>query len=87
MTLGDVLSIDWNEREQGLTFSKEAEGALVPMSAPVKEKMTGAAAASSDGRPVVFPAATVAMDANIENRTAPSAGRSIPVEKAKNEKK
>jgi ATP-dependent Clp protease ATP-binding subunit ClpA len=87
VTLGDVLSIDWNENEQGLTFSKEAEGALVPMSAPVKEKMTGAAAASSDGRPVIFPAATAAMDANIENRTSPSVSRSIPVEKAKNEKK
>jgi len=87
VSLGDVLSIDWDGHELGLTFLKEAEGALVPMTAEVKEKTAGAAAASSDGRPVVFPAATAAMDARIENRTAPTANRSIPVEKAKNEKK
>jgi len=87
VSLGDVISIDWDGHEQGLTFLKEAEGALVPVSAPAREKTTGAAAASSDGRPVVFPAATAAMDPTIENRAAPTAGRSIPVEKAKNEKK
>src|SRR6202046_136743 len=87
VSLGDVLSIDWDGHELGLTFLKEAEGALVPMTAEVKEKTAGAAAASSDGRPVVFPAATAAMDVRIENRTAPTANRSMPVEKAKNEKK
>jgi hypothetical protein len=46
-----------------------------------------AAAASSDGRPVVFPVATAVMDVMIENRAAPAPNRSIPVEKAKNEKK
>jgi ATP-dependent Clp protease ATP-binding subunit ClpB len=87
VSLGDVISIDWDGRELGLTFLKEAEGALVPVTTPSKEKITTAAAASSDGRPVVFPAATAAMDVTIENRTTPAAGRSIPVEKAKNEKK
>src|SRR5450755_3513345 len=60
--LGDVISIDWNGTENGLMFLKEAEGALVPVAAPVKEKNTVAAAASSDGRPVIFPAATAVMD-------------------------
>src|SRR6202035_469859 len=87
VSLGDVISIDWDGHEQGLTFLKEAEGALVPVTAPAREKTAGAAAASSDGRPVVCPAATAAMDPTIENRAAPTAGRSIPVEKAKNEKK
>ena len=87
VSLGDVISIDWDGHEQGLTFLKEAEGALVPVTTPVKERTTGAAAASTDGRPVVFPAATAAMDVAVENRTAPAAHRSIPVEKAKNEKK
>src|ERR1700683_4159990 len=50
VSLGDVISIDWDGREQGLTFMKEAEGALVPMTTPSKEKITTAAAASSDGR-------------------------------------
>jgi hypothetical protein len=35
----------------------------------------------------VFPAATAAMEVTAQNRTTPTAGRSIPVEKAKNEKK
>jgi ATP-dependent Clp protease ATP-binding subunit ClpA len=87
VSLGDVISIDWDGHELGLTFLKEAEGALVPVAAPVKEKNTVAAAASSDGRPVVFPAATAVMDVMIENRAAPAPNRSIPVEKAKNEKK
>ena len=87
VSLGDVISIDWDGREECLSFLKEAEGALVPVTTPSKEKITTAAAASSDGRPVVFPAATAAMDVTIENRTTPAAGRSIPVEKAKNEKK
>ena len=87
VSLGDVISIDWDGHEQGLSFLKEAEGALVPVATPAKEKITTAAAASSDGRPAVFPAATAAMDVTVENRTAPVASRSIPVEKAKNEKK
>ena len=32
--LGDVISIDWNGEENALTFLKEAEGALVPVSSP-----------------------------------------------------
>jgi ATP-dependent Clp protease ATP-binding subunit ClpB len=87
VSLGDVISIDWDRHELGLTFLKEAEGALVPVAAPIKEKNTVAAAASSDGRPVIFPAATAVMDVMIENRAAPAPNRSIPVEKAKNEKK
>jgi len=56
VSLGDVISIDWDGVEAGLKFSKEAEGALVPMTAPSTEKLKEAAAASSDGR--TFPATT-----------------------------
>jgi hypothetical protein len=56
VSLGDVISIDWDGNEAGLKFSKEAEGALVPMPAPGTEKVKEAAAASSDGRAI--PAAT-----------------------------
>jgi ATP-dependent Clp protease ATP-binding subunit ClpA len=51
-SLGDVLSIDWDGREAGLKFSKEAEGALVPVTAPAIEKLREAAAAGSDGRAI-----------------------------------
>src|SRR4029077_19653586 len=50
VALGDVISIDWNEGDTGLTFMKEAEGALVPMTSTASEPFSEAAAAISDGR-------------------------------------
>ncbi|MGC1593959.1 MAG: AAA family ATPase, partial [Candidatus Acidiferrales bacterium] len=53
VSLGDVISIDWHSGELGLTFLKEAEGALVPMASPATEKLADAAAAAgSDGHAV-----------------------------------
>ncbi|MGC2704060.1 MAG: AAA family ATPase, partial [Candidatus Acidiferrales bacterium] len=53
VSLGDVISIDWHSGELGLTFLKEAEGALVPMVQPPAERLASAAvAASSDGRAI-----------------------------------
>jgi hypothetical protein len=86
--LGDVLSVDWNGSENGLMFLKEAEGALVPMDSPVPGAMTEAAAASSDGRHVIAPAATTAIaDVAIPKMMPVLGHRSLPAEKAKNEKK
>ena len=84
--LGDVISIDWNHGENGLTFLKEAEGALVPVSSPVPEENTEAAAAISDGRELTFPAATPA-NATAEVPPAVAVQRALPVEKARNEKR
>jgi ATP-dependent Clp protease ATP-binding subunit ClpB len=87
VSLGDVLSIDWDGTEQALRFSKEAEGALVPVASPVPETMAEAAAAHSDGRPVpMFPAATAAADIGPSKKLTSSNNRAIPVEKAKNDK-
>jgi ATP-dependent Clp protease ATP-binding subunit ClpB len=87
VSLGDVISIDWDGTEQSLRFSKEAEGALVPVPSPVPETMAEAAAAHSDGRPVpVFPAATAAADIGAVKKLASTNNRAIPVEKAKNDK-
>src|SRR3984957_13263630 len=55
VSLGDVISIDWQGSEHGLKFLKEAEGALIPMAAPATPRFLGAAA-GSDGRAVVVPA-------------------------------
>jgi ATP-dependent Clp protease ATP-binding subunit ClpA len=55
VSLGDVISIDWQGPEHGLKFLKEAEGALIPMAAPATPRYLGAAA-GSDGRAVVVPA-------------------------------
>lgn len=59
VSLGDVLSIDWDGAAHGLSFLKEAEGALVPVPSPAPAARAQAAA-SSDGREMGFPAATTA---------------------------
>jgi ATP-dependent Clp protease ATP-binding subunit ClpB len=87
VSLGDVISIDWDGNEAGLKFSKEAEGALVPVTAPSPEKLKEAAAASSDGRTAFFPAATAAVDVTTTQKTIPPATRGVPVEKSRIEKK
>ena len=88
--LGDVLSIDWDGTSAGLKFLKEAEGALLPVDAPVPEGLTEAAAAAiPDGREITLPAATTAS-AKTPSDARPSsmqAHRGIPSEKAKNEKR
>jgi ATP-dependent Clp protease ATP-binding subunit ClpB len=50
VALGDVIAIDWNGNDLGLTFSKDAEGALVPIASPAVNVSAAAAAAISDGR-------------------------------------
>jgi len=87
--LGDVISIDWDGREKGLTFLKEAEGALLPMKSPVTETFSEAAAASSDGREISVPEpATARAEAPADQEASPAtARRAAPAEKAKNEKK
>ena len=86
VSLGDVISIDWNGSETGLMFLKEAEGALIPMVSPASGLMSEAAAASSDGRSELFPAAAAAVDLNSIQRLAPVASRGLPIEKAKIDK-
>ena len=83
VSLGDVLSIDWNDGAAVLTFLKEAEGALVPMASHEAAPLAAAAAAISDGRELSFPTpVTAAAEASL-----PLPGqRSTPTEKARNEK-
>ncbi|MGB8675950.1 MAG: AAA family ATPase [Candidatus Acidiferrales bacterium] len=56
VSLGDVLSIDWNGSERSLSFLKEAEGALLPMDAPVPEINTQREAASAESGRHAIPA-------------------------------
>jgi ATP-dependent Clp protease ATP-binding subunit ClpB len=83
VSLGDVLSIDWNGHENGLTFLKEAEGALVPMASPVPDTLAEAAAAISDGRELSFPSPATAT---AEIAPSMAVQRALPVEKARNTK-
>jgi ATP-dependent Clp protease ATP-binding subunit ClpB len=86
VSLGDVISIDWNGGENGLTFSKEAEGALIPVTSPSPEVAAAAAAAISDGRELPYAAPTGAAEIPLERILPPeSASHAIPIEKIKNE--
>jgi ATP-dependent Clp protease ATP-binding subunit ClpA len=88
VSLGDVISIDWHTGVAGLAFLKEAEGALVPMASPASERLSEAAAATSDGRAVLFPAVTASAElASAKIVVPPTAARGVPIEKAKNDKK
>src|ERR1700691_1279086 len=87
VSLGDVISIDWHGGELGLTFLKEAEGAMLPMASPAPDRLSEAAAASSDGRTALFPAAIAAAELTATQRVAPAATRGLPIEKAKLDKK
>jgi ATP-dependent Clp protease ATP-binding subunit ClpA len=82
--LGDVLSIDWDGTADGLQFVKDAEGALVASPSP-SEHLAEAAAASSDGRRLAFPAPALATAEGAAGaRIAPAAAqRPIPTEEAK----
>jgi ATP-dependent Clp protease ATP-binding subunit ClpA len=50
VSLGDVISIDWDGVEAGLKFSKEAEGAAMPAELPLRNTMSGVMAASCGTR-------------------------------------
>jgi ATP-dependent Clp protease ATP-binding subunit ClpB len=65
VTLGDVISIDWDGTENGLTFIKEAEGALLPVVSRGPDPEKEAAAAISDGRELSYPAPTAAVAESI----------------------
>jgi ATP-dependent Clp protease ATP-binding subunit ClpB len=63
--LGDVVSIEWDDAENSLTFIKEAEGALLPVSSPGPAANKEAAAAISDGRQLSYPTPTTAVAESI----------------------
>jgi ATP-dependent Clp protease ATP-binding subunit ClpB len=50
LQLGDVISVDWNCEEKGLTFLKIAESELLTMDSPLQAEIAEAAAAGSEGR-------------------------------------
>jgi ATP-dependent Clp protease ATP-binding subunit ClpA len=56
VTLGDLVRIDWDESQEGLTFVREGEGAIVH---PVSARSAAAAAAEAkDGKSAETPAET-----------------------------
>src|SRR6267378_260332 len=59
--LGDMISINWGGNEQRLSFSKEADGAIVTSGWPLLETMQKPAVSHSNGRAIVFPPAAAVL--------------------------
>ena len=55
VSLGDLISIDWDGVEAGLKFSKEADGAAVPAALPLRKTLSEVVAAA---RGIVSPQTT-----------------------------
>jgi len=53
--LGDMISIDWDVRQNGLRFLKESAGARASVSLQLPSSMAQAAVAGSDGREIPVP--------------------------------
>src|SRR5207245_2614803 len=78
--LGDLLCIDWDEREQKLVFDKEGEGAVLPIAPPAAAAAAGAQSAkATGGKPAEAPPADSAEDLGFQRRTglraAPTSSR------------
>jgi ATP-dependent Clp protease ATP-binding subunit ClpB len=86
VSLGDVLSIDWDPAARVLVFLKEAEGALIPVAAPVPGM--AALAARSGGLSAEAPAASTAVGSTATTPASaqPSASRAS-AEKPRNDTK
>jgi len=83
--LGDLLCIDWDEREQRLMFDKEGEGAVLPVAAPAAAAAAGAQSAkATGGKPAEGPPAIAAREAKAPI-TVPLSPLPAPASRRKNE--
>ncbi|HTV60260.1 MAG TPA: hypothetical protein VMJ93_15415, partial [Verrucomicrobiae bacterium] len=87
VTIGDVLSIDWDGTANHLSFLKEAEGALIPMSSPEPGLLADAAAAISDGRSISAAPNAMAAEAKSDQQLSPMVHRGVISDRSKHEKK
>ncbi|HUO33448.1 MAG TPA: AAA family ATPase [Candidatus Acidoferrum sp.] len=87
VTIGDVLSIDWDGTSSHLNFHKEAEGALIPMTPPETGLLADAAAAISDGRTISTTPNAMAAEAKSDLQINPAVQRGAASERGKGEKK
>ncbi len=83
--LGDLLCIDWDEREQRLVFDREGEGAVLPVAPPAAAAAASAQAAkATGGKPAEAPPAIAAREAKAPI-SAPLAPLPTPSSRRKNE--
>jgi len=83
--LGDLLCIDWDEREQRLVFEKEGEGAVLPVAPPAAAASAAAQSAkATGGKPAEGPPAIAAREAKAPI-TVPLSPLPAPASRRKNE--
>jgi ATP-dependent Clp protease ATP-binding subunit ClpB len=83
--LGDLLCIDWDEREQRLVFEKEGEGAVLPVAPPAAAAAAAAQSAkATGGKPAEGPPAIAAREAKAPI-TVPLSPLPAPASRRKNE--
>jgi ATP-dependent Clp protease ATP-binding subunit ClpB len=84
VSLGDVLSIDWNRTEPHLGFLKESEGALLPVSNPSRGVQTDSTS-MGDGRGVAIPAASTVVAEPVIAQASTRGSKAIPLDKLRND--
>ncbi len=83
--LGDLLCIDWDERDQRLVFEKEGEGAVLPVTPPAAAAAAAAQSAkATGGKPAEGPPAIAAREAKAPI-TVPLSPLPAPASRRKNE--
>ena len=83
--LGDLLCIDWDEKEQRLVFDKEGEGAVLPVAPPAAAAAAAAQSAkATGGKPAEAPPAIAAREAKAPI-TVPLSPLPAPASRRKNE--
>jgi len=83
--LGDLLCIDWDERDQRLVFEKEGEGAVLPVAPPAAAAAAAAQSAkATGGKPAEGPPAIAAREAKAPI-TVPLSPLPAPASRRKNE--
>lgn len=65
VSMDDVISIDWDGKENGLRFWKESSGVLTSATTRAPETMAQAAVACSDGRGLALPASKAKSAENV----------------------
>src|SRR5271154_886280 len=87
VSLGDVISIDWDRSKTGLNFSKEVRESLVRATRAASGVSSEVARVCVWPRQLVTPSPTARADLTSTQRVAPAAIRGLPIEKAKIDKK
>src|ERR1700693_6487586 len=83
--LGDMLCVDWDEREQRLIFEKEGEGAVLPVAVRTILSANAQAAGATGGKPTEAPASVAAREAQAPVALPPVTPIPAPASRRKND--